>query len=190
MIIHMKRQAGFTAIEIVITLVVMAILMTLAVVSLSGSQARARDDERASNAGTIARHLDSLYSSNREFTNPPSGPVFAIRGSYPASNMLSNETARASLFKDLPATILIDPSKDTSAQTITVATNANESTSGVTPQPSLASGGYPVVYQPLTRNNTLCTVYTAVEANRCVRFNLYYFQEATSSVQMIRSQYR
>ena len=74
---------GFTVVELLITLVIMAILLTLSVVSMRGLQASARDEERKIDVDTIARGLEEYYKKgNPYYTNGSS------KGSYPGANMM------------------------------------------------------------------------------------------------------
>lgn len=56
-------RRGFTIVELIIVITIIGILLTLAVVSLNGSQEKARDDERKADIQSIAQHLEALYTS-------------------------------------------------------------------------------------------------------------------------------
>lgn len=60
------RRRGFTIIELVIVITIMAILLTLGVVNLRGTQASARDSERTTKAESIAQHLEAFYTSSTD----------------------------------------------------------------------------------------------------------------------------
>lgn len=81
-----KRQSGFTIVELLIVIVVIAILATISVVAYNGVQARARDSKRASDVIAILKALEShraLYGNypmatpenpgNFERSNEPEG---------------------------------------------------------------------------------------------------------------------
>jgi len=57
------NRRGFTIVELIITISIMAILLTLGTISLSDSQANARDSERKTDINTIALHLETFYIS-------------------------------------------------------------------------------------------------------------------------------
>ena len=57
---------GFTIIELVIVITIMAILLTLGVVNLRGSQANGRDAERKTDIETIAQHLETYFTSGTD----------------------------------------------------------------------------------------------------------------------------
>lgn len=77
----MNMKRGFTVVEVLITLVIMAILLTLGVVSLRGMQANARDKERQTDIETIARGLERYYNEGN-----PHAVGYESRGTYPGAN--------------------------------------------------------------------------------------------------------
>jgi prepilin-type N-terminal cleavage/methylation domain-containing protein len=165
----MLRSRGFTLIEVLVTITIMVILMTLAVVNLRSTQVNARDAERKSDIESIARHLDSLYI--RGFPASLNIP----RGSYPSTVVMNDATNRNLIFADLPKELLIDPGKTTSSETIFMATNIftgtdakNSPATSVLPAPG---NDYPYVYQPIADDKTLCDNNPAGEV--CRSFNIY-----------------
>lgn len=174
-------RRGFTVVELVITITIMGILLTLAVVSLNTSQANARDAERKADAESIALHLESFYTTT-DSALTQSGNV------YPGMSALSD----AAIYTTLPT---LD-TKSTHAPdvdledpiSIVSATNTSESVDGVTPQPD----GTTYVYQALKSDGTLCDAPTETdyEAGECRKFNLYYYQETTDSISVIRSKHQ
>lgn len=65
------NRRGFTIVELIITISIMAILLTLGTISLSGSQANARDSERKTDIESVSQHLETYYTSgtNNEEAN-------------------------------------------------------------------------------------------------------------------------
>lgn len=174
-------RRGFTVVELVITITVMGILLTLAVVALSSSQANARDSERQTDAEAIATALESFY------TNVDSG-VELSGNVYPGMSRLSDAEIYTTL-PDIDEKSVRAPGVDTSSPiSIVSATNATQTTSGVTPQPTETT----YVYQALMRNGSLCTTPLQVnyDAGECRKFNLYYYQETDGSVHVIRSKHQ
>lgn len=165
----MLRSRGFTLIEVLVTITIMVILMTLAVVNLRSTQVNARDAERKADIEAIARHLDSLYTRGLPSSlNVP-------RGSYPNTVIMNDAANRDLIFADLPKSILIDPTKTTSAQSIFMATNIltgtdaeNSPAASVLPAPG---NDYPYVYQPIADDGTLCDNNPSGEV--CRKFNIY-----------------
>lgn len=81
--IGMSFRDGFTLVEIMITITIMAILMAVGTVSISGLQAQARDKERQTDVETIARGLEQYYSNGSSLiTNRQT------KGSYPGTNVI------------------------------------------------------------------------------------------------------
>jgi prepilin-type N-terminal cleavage/methylation domain-containing protein len=67
----MNRRAsqGFTIVEIIIAIIVVAILTTITIVSYSSIQQRSRDSERRNHVTQIRMALDKYYVENGEY--PP-----------------------------------------------------------------------------------------------------------------------
>ena len=180
----MNRTRGFTIIELLITITVMAILMTLAVVNLRSTQINARDAERKSDVEAMAKRLDSLYSSGF-----PTAAA-SLKGSYPSTVQMADVTTRSAIFRDIPAAALVEPLKESSTESVFVATNTNTGTdlsdavTSVQPIPNIDA---PYIYQPLDDNGALCTNHTAP----CRKFNLYTWIEGdTSQAIRVESRYR
>lgn len=164
----MNRHAGFTLVELLITITVMVALLTLAVVSLRGNQASARDEERKSDVGVIAQHLETYYQSGGD-------GLSYIAGEYPPTSFVNNETNLKAALRDIDPRVLRAPSTpDTSPMSFTVAAN-NSSTQ--TPTTST------YIYQPLTSSGSLCVN----ASDECRKFVLYYALETDSNVQKVLS---
>ena len=87
-------RRGFTIIELLITLVVMAGLLTLGVMAFGNSQLKARDERRTSDITAIARGLEQRYEKGNSYaTGQPAGE--AVAGSYPSINEMQNMEAQA-----------------------------------------------------------------------------------------------
>lgn len=90
----LKKQRGFTIVELLIVIVVIGILAALVIVTFSGIQQRARDTERRTDINAIQGHLEAYYAET---------------GTYPTLDMLLNDTWRAEHMKGLPEDALDDP---------------------------------------------------------------------------------
>lgn len=164
----MNRQAGFTLVELLITITIMVALIVIAVVSLRNNQVAARDEKRKSDITTIAQQLEAYYSSG-------SDPIATYpAGEYPSTDLVGTETNVKAALRDLDPKALRAPDvSDASAMSFAVATS--------TSTPAANVNAY--VYMPLTSTGTLCTLTT----QECRRFNLYYTLESTGAVQTVMS---
>ena len=63
----LKQKNGFTLVEIVIVVTVIAILAGIVAVSFNGVQAKGRDAQRSSSARIIAETLEKYYTENNEY---------------------------------------------------------------------------------------------------------------------------
>ncbi len=77
----MKR--GFTVVEILITLAVMAVLLGLGVVSMRSVLANGRDSERKADIDAIARSLEAYYKTGNPTVLASTGRI--TKGTYPGS---------------------------------------------------------------------------------------------------------
>jgi len=173
------NRRGFTIVELVIVIAIMGILLVLAVVNLRGTQVNARDEKRRDDVAAIAAHMDVYYQSGSDSSSNV--------GEYPTTAIVGQETT---LLRDIDPKSLLSPSStvdpntlvapSTGVSSLVAATNAIQTTSGVTPQPSSSNDVY--VYQPLKTTDggatwTLCTAPT----DECRKFNIYYWDETDST---------
>ncbi len=165
-------QRGFTVVELVITITIMGILLTLAVVNLAASQANGRDSERKSDIESIKAHLEAFYSTGTSTST--------ILDRYPSTVISAgDEAVIRNTLRDIDLDLLIAPNSTSVASTFISATNTVQSATGVLPQPSTSQ----YVYQPLQLDGSLCTT----ELQKCSKYNLYYFLEADNTVYMTTS---
>ena len=164
----MNRRSGFTLIELLITITIMVILLTFAVVSLRGNQASTRDEERKTDVGVIAQQLEDYYRSGSD----PSNTYKA--GQYPPTDFVNSETNLLVTLRDIDKRVLRAPNvADASPMSFTIAaTNA-------VPNPDTST----YVYQPLTSTGAICQT----AAQECRKFVLYYKLESSGTTQTISS---
>lgn len=176
MIIHMRRR-GFTIIELVIVIVVMAALLTLGVVNMRSSQANARDTERKVDVESIAQHLEAYYTSGDDASTDV--------GVYPSTVITTSSTTMTTALRDIDVDSLMAPGSAITdpTQTFKPATNAVQTAVGVTPQPTTDY----YIYQPLYLNSGTWALCTNSVTQECRKFNLYYKQEVDNNVIMIKS---
>lgn len=167
MLYIMKRGVGFTLVELLITMTIMVILLTLAVVNLRSNQATARDEERKADVTAIAQQLETYYKSG-------SDNAMYNAGEYPPTSYVNSEDTVKAALRDLDPRALRAPSvADTAPMSFTIAAN----NAAQTPTTST------YIYQPLTSSGSLCTA----ASDECRKFILYYALETDSNVQKIMS---
>lgn len=108
MISHLRRQKGFTIVELLIVIVVIGILATLVIVTFTGIQQRARNTKRQTDVNAIASHVEAYFADN---------------GKYPTLTNMNDSAWRASNVKGLDPAALKDPKG--SAQTLVSSPAAN-----------------------------------------------------------------
>lgn len=74
-----KSVSGFTIVELLIVIVVIAILATISIVAYNGIQMRARDADRAADISQIKKKVEAYY---------------ALNGSYPSAYDMANAQFR------------------------------------------------------------------------------------------------
>jgi prepilin-type N-terminal cleavage/methylation domain-containing protein len=166
------KQHGFTLVELVITITIMIILLSLAVANLNGTQANQRDSERASDTAAIANNLETFYKTGINTST--------VLGRYPSTALLTTgETSVRAFFPKIDFQSAIAPGATGLAASFIPATNAIETTAGVLPQPTKSQ----YVYQAIQNNGTLCTT----ESQECRRFSLFYRTEIDNTVKKVMS---
>jgi type II secretory pathway pseudopilin PulG len=166
------RATGFTVVELVITMAIVALLLVLGVANLRNTEVTGRDEGRKSDNTTTALFLETLYD-NGTAANPE------YKGAYPPTSAVSTSGNITTWFTDFDLKNLRAPGVNAPTFSITPATNNVQTVGGVAPQPTISS----YVYQPIDGSGALCTTL-----GNCRKFNLYYLPEKTGSVvQMLTS---
>jgi prepilin-type N-terminal cleavage/methylation domain-containing protein len=60
----LKKQKGFTIVELLIVIVVIGILATLVIVTFTGVQQKARDSQRKTDINAVESHVQTYYAEN------------------------------------------------------------------------------------------------------------------------------
>ena len=167
------NQRGFTIVELIITITIMGILMVLAVVNVSSSQMRTRDDERLADVQTIALHLETYYKSGIDTSTQVNR--------YPTTDLVSSLAKMKAALRDADEKSFKAPGVTNATSTFKAATNNDQTVGGVAPQPTINQ----YVYQPLLSSGSLCTGTT--ETEDCRKFNLFYRTETDNAVHKITS---
>lgn len=95
----MKTRAGFTLVEVIIVIVVLAILIAVSVLGVTKIQERSRDAKREANATVIAESLEKYYDENGEY---PSCNALTADGSTVKNNTLKGIDQNALLTPRAP----------------------------------------------------------------------------------------
>ena len=148
----MKRR-GFTMVELMVVIAIMAILLTLGVVNLRSSQANGNDAERKADIESIAAHLETYYKTGTNGTTS--------FGTYPSTALVSSGVGYISqLLRDIDVKSITAPGIDDPTLTFIPATDGlilnNNS-----PHPTKDE----YVYQPLKNDGTLCNPSVSTSGN-------------------------
>lgn len=131
------NERGFTIVELVTAILVLSILIAVAIDSVVGYQAVARDRERQADVDVIAQSIERYYRTN----------AVAVGATYPPTTIGS--TGLTDLVNESDATS--SPGQNTSA--MVVATTAGSQAPTVSQY----------IYQPLNIGETLCTAAPCVK---------------------------
>lgn len=156
---------GFTAVELLVTITIMAILLTLAVVNVRSTQVNARDSERSADVENIGLALEGFYAMDHSsFTKV-----------YPGTLDFTSTYVMTYIKEHVHENSLRAPGVEPSDPiSLIVATNNSTTPASVTPAPTTKT----YVYQPLTSSGALCSILDSP----CRRFNIYYqLEKATSN---------
>lgn len=190
---------GFTVVELLTTLVVMTILLTLGATAARSALVDARDTERADDIAIIARGLERYYKNGNPFYTG-SG---STKGTYPGANTMlmmdspawctpTSEFYNASVatvfsvckehyseaLPGVSSAALTPPDKESKSfvnQWISTGWNNDELITSWM-QTALNDGKY--VYKPMNRDSyAVCLGHT-----ECTRFALFYKKESTGEI--------
>jgi len=202
------KDRGFTLVELMIVMVIMAILLGLGVASVSGLQAQGRDKERAADIEAIARGLESRYNEgNPNISTTP--PGWDSKGMYPGYNEFvyavedhdwCDEPTQSPIFQPCQqdnenGNYVTSWLPGTSIDTFYAPENSDHTLDG----PRLISLWLKTY--PSTETTDLLNsdyyIYQALDANGnpcydsgCVKFNLYYKEETTGNIITVKSKHQ
>jgi prepilin-type N-terminal cleavage/methylation domain-containing protein len=171
----MKRR-GFTIVELIITITIMGILLTLAVVNVNSTQLKSRDSERKADVEAIANHLEIFFNSGTTNT--------ANFGRYASTGLASSEASIKAGLRDIDIRSFLAPGMTDVTLSFIASTNTGNSpsiqtVSGALPQPTIDQ----YIYQPIKSDGSVC-----VSGNiDCRKFNIFYRLESDNTVYRITS---
>jgi prepilin-type N-terminal cleavage/methylation domain-containing protein len=93
-----QKSKGFTIVELLIVIVVIAILATLVIVTFTGIQQKARDSKRQTDIDALDSHLEAFYADNGYYPT-----ITDLQNNSGANNWVSTN------MKGLDPTALTDP---------------------------------------------------------------------------------
>lgn len=149
----LKKQKGFTIVELLIVIVVIGILATLVIVTFAGIQQKGRNSQRQTDINAVQGHVESFY---------------ALKGYYPTITQLQDSGWRSTNMKGLDPQALVDPK----GESIAGATSSSTST------PPFAYG-YVAFHADGT---TACSGAALADDPLCDRYTLTAAQEGTTDV--------
>ena len=95
-----KSSRGFTIIELIVVIAILAVLVTITIVSYSGAQGRARDADRRVDIANLVKALEMYYDDNGTY------PTASGTNSTAGSIWYSSDTTSWSTFATVLAGIL------------------------------------------------------------------------------------
>jgi prepilin-type N-terminal cleavage/methylation domain-containing protein len=199
---------GFTVVEVLITITIMAILLGLGTVGLRSALANSRDAERASDIATLARGLEGYYDNGNPHVYtyaqyPAAG--YTSKGMYPGDNEFihimgwnwCNNAAVAPVFDQcfiaggyagdvFPG---VTPAAMTPPGKSGPAFNSAWLQSDADMLTQVNNGNY--LYVPLDANGNNCYggATNGVTAE-CVAYELRYKQETTGAIIVVKSKHQ
>lgn len=115
---HNQKRNGFTIVELLIVVVVIAILAAISIVAYGGIQERARNAQRTQDVRTIAKALELYYINNGQYPSGACGsscPVNKkINSSWATTSDGSWSVLEAALVPDYISALPTDPKASTS----------------------------------------------------------------------------
>ena len=145
--VSLKKQKGFTLVELLIVIIIIGILATLVIVTFTGVQAKARDSKRQTDIGALDSHLEAFFAEN---------------GYYPTIVDLKSGSFLSANMKGFDPKALCDPKSLTS-------TNTDCSTPTIVDQ-APAANTYLYTYQ--ATGGTCDETAASSSTNECTSFTL------------------
>ncbi len=108
------RQKGFTIVELLIVIVIIAILAAISIVAYNGIQQRARDSQRLQDVKTIAKAMEAYYIDNGVY--PPTTGSTKINSTWVSTSDGSWSNLETALVPKYLSSLPKDPGFSTTTQ--------------------------------------------------------------------------
>jgi len=110
-----RKHQGFTIVELLIVIVVIAILAAISIVAYNGIQQRARDGQRKSDIETITKALELYYIDNGAFPQSLCASSCTVNNGWSSSADVGWNTLKTALVPKYISSLPIDPTNTTSS---------------------------------------------------------------------------
>jgi prepilin-type N-terminal cleavage/methylation domain-containing protein len=164
MLKQLRKESGFTIIELLIVIAIIGILATLVLTNFQGAQAKGRDTVRKNDINSLYQKLEEYYNENGSYINES---ITTTSTAAPVDN--SNATT---LFPGIDLGAVIDEDGKLINTTFTDSTTAPTPSVDNTSTDAVIGGEY-----ELALYGTGCT--NGNTANACVKYELAAYQETT-----------
>lgn len=111
--VSLKKQKGFTLVELLIVIIIIGILATLVIVTFTGVQAKARDSKRQTDIEAIDSHLEAFFAENSYYPTVTDLQDITASTGWVVTNM-----------KGLDTSALSDPKSSPTATAATITSTA------------------------------------------------------------------
>jgi prepilin-type N-terminal cleavage/methylation domain-containing protein len=162
-----RKYSGFTVVELLIVIIVIAVLATLVITAYNGVQAKARDAERVTDVEAVRKFLEIYYTENGHYIN---------------SLNFTNANASAALQNQLKG---LNPQALRAPGASAVTISSWQQWSGAV-QDGTADYGYKAYTGPEPDDN--CAT-SDIPDSACTRYEIYYKVEVGNTHKMIKSLY-
>ena len=108
-----KNTSGFTIVELLIVVVVIAILAAISIAGYNGIQARSRDGQRKQDIATIKKALELYYIDNGKYPQSSYSSGCKINGSWSTTSDGSWSNLESQLVPQYLSRLPVDPAAST-----------------------------------------------------------------------------